>query len=513
MRAYLSNLVDNFSLQFVVTLISVYAGLKGTAYQIILNTNLPFFRGLGIGGKKYQSVTVLSNSPWSCKALIGLISDVVPLYGYHKRSYIAFVSIIGVTALLLLWVIKFTSASAPLAASLLFLFNLQAACVDLLTEARYARMMVDKPHTGSDIVSFVWGLDRFGGLIGSLITGPIADSFDPRILYAIALPLAAQVVIPVLTGWFPEQACESSALRRDRLQAHPRLVRLSIAMTIGSLSVGLSAAFGSPSVQSSISIMVAITLAVLGMFWLPKMLGRVTLYLFINHMLYLSLPGAMDYFFTADSKCVPGGPAFSMTYYITWANIVASVAALAGVVIFQRFLRAASFRSAFALGIILKLLASMFDYILVKRLNVRYLGISDRVFFMLGDAVIGQVVIMLDLMPCIVLTSKVCPKGMEACVYALLVSYQNLATNIASTIGVKLIDSMGIHTTVPCNFDGLPMAIIIAHVILPAFGLPLIFLLIPNVRMTDDLINSEGEYVRSATVLPSGDSEVEPLIR
>lgn len=221
----------------------------------------------------------------------------------------------------------------------------------------------------------------------------------------------------------------------------------------------------------------------------------------------------MDYFFTADSKCVPGGPAFSMTYYITWANIVASVAALAGVAIFQRFLRSASFRTAFALGIILKLLASMFDYILVKRLNVRYLGISDRVFFMLGDAVIGQVVIMLDLMPCIVLTSKMCPRGMEACMYALLVSYHNLAINIASTIGVKLIDAMGIHTTVPCNFDGLPMAIIIAHVILPAFGLPLMFLLIPNIRMTDDLINTEDSYVGSTTVSPSGNSEVEPLVR
>lgn len=441
------------------------------------------------------------------KAAIGLLSDVVPIFGFHKRSYITIVSIIGATALLLLWLVKLSASLAPVAALFLLFVNLQIACVDLLAEAKYAELMVKNPQTGSDIVSFVWGLVSVGSLIGSLISGPIADMGSPRLLYAIALPLAAQVALPALSGWFPETRNPNASLRRDKLHAHPKLARLSLAMTLGAIMVGTAAALGSPVIQSSISVGAAVALAILGCFWLPPTLRKANLYLFLNNVLYISLSGAMDYFFTAKETCIKDGPHFTMTYYITWANIVASIGSLIGVTVFQRFLNGRSFRLAFSLGIIVKLFASMFDYIIVKRYNTKLFGISDKTFFMLGDAVISPIVLMLDLMPAVVLTSKVCPPGMEASVYALLVSYQNLGGGVASTIGVEVINYLNISTTEPCNFDGLPGAIIFGHVILPALAFPLIFLLIPDARMTDDLINAdeEGTPTDDFTALPSDD--------
>lgn len=445
------------------------------------------------------------------KAAIGLLSDVVPIFGLHKRSYIAIVSIIGATALLLLWLVTLSASLAPVAALFLLFVNLQIATVDLLAEAKYAELMVKYPQTGSDIVSFVWGLVSVGSLIGSLISGPIADKASPRLLYAIALPLAAQAALPALSGWFPETRDPDAPIRTDKLHAHPKLARLSLAMTVGAVMVGTSAALGSPVIQSSISVGAAVALAILGCFWLPPTLRRANLYLFLNNVLYISLSGAMDYFFTAGETCIKDGPHFSMTYYITWANIVASIGSLIGVTVFQRFLNGRSFRLAFSLGIIVKLFASMFDYIIVKRYNTHYLGISDKTFFMLGDAVISPIVLMLDLMPAVVLTSKVCPPGMEASVYALLVSYQNLGGGVASTIGVEVINYLNISTTEPCNFDGLPGAILFGHVILPALAFPLIFLLIPDARMTDNLIDTDEEGVPTDdfTALPSDDDDQE----
>ena len=44
---------------------------------------------------------------------------------------------------------------------------------------------------------------------------------------------------------------------------------------------------------------------------------------------------------------------------------------------------------------------------------------------MLGDAIVFQLVSSLEFMPAIVLTSKLCPKDVEATVYALLAGFQN----------------------------------------------------------------------------------------
>ena len=39
--------------------------------------------------------------------------------------------------------------------------------------------------------------------------------------------------------------------------------------------------------------------------------------------------------YTADEDCVPGGPHFDYTYYITYTTIVGAVSGLVGVAIFQ----------------------------------------------------------------------------------------------------------------------------------------------------------------------------------
>lgn len=427
------------------------------------------------------------------KAAIGLLSDSVPIFGYHKRSYIVLVSFVGTVALLILGFVDIPSAYAPIAAFLLLLVNLQVAVVDLLTEGKYAELMVKRPETSSDLVSFVWGLNNLGGFIGSIVAGPMGDHLNPRYIFLVAVPVAAQVIIPTVTGWFPEERLppDERGIRHDKLRKHPNLVKLSFFMTIGAVVVGMSA-LGPDKLQSILSLGSAFTLAILGFVWLPTTLSRANLYLFLNNMMYLSLSGAMDYWFTADEECVPGGPAFSLTFYNTFANLVASIAGIAGVALFQRFLSRGNFRVAFWTTGIIKLGASFFDYAIVKRYN-KSVNISDHVAFMMGDAVIFQVVSMLELMPAVVLTSKVCPPGMEASVYALLASYQNLGQSVSRIIGAVLLDILKVKAKTPCNFEALPNAILIAHVALPALAFPLVWLLIPDAKLTDDLLGIDDQ--------------------
>lgn len=385
---------------------------------------LPFFKNLGVSGERYQSFGVISLIPWSLKSSFGLFADVTPFLGWHKRSYIVMSSIIGALALFTLGTFPFTAATAALGAVLLIPVNANIAIVDLLTEGKYAEKMVSMPQTSSSLVSYVWGLSNIGAFLASVIVGPLADRINTQYLFLMAIPLAVQVVIPTALGWFPEKRLEPSRrkFRSDKLRKYPNLLKLALMMTVGPCIVALSAFFG-PEAQSVICITVAFFLAIFGYLWLPDPLSKANVYIFLSNVLNVSLPGALDYFFTADESCLPGGPNFSLTYYITYVNIVASLTSFIGVILFEKYLSHSTFRFALWTSHALRIFASLFDMAIVKRWNIS-LGIPDKFFFITGDGIILNAIVMMELLPLVVLISKSCPPGMESTLFSLLVSYQ-----------------------------------------------------------------------------------------
>eukprot|EP01052_Picozoa_sp_SAG31_P051337 SAG31_NODE_12144_length_964_cov_1.493642_1_plen_160_part_10 len=118
-------------------------------------------------------------------------------------------------------------------------------------------------------------------------------------------------------------------------------------------------------------------------------------------------------------------------------------------------------------------------------------------------------------MPQIVLTSKVCPKAVEATVYSLLAGFQNfgiqVTVNCGSTpvpfvegrlakclaclqvgkvSGLYLIEALQIKTVAPnCDFSRLPTALIIAHFAMPMLAIPFTCLLIPDARLDSDIVH------------------------
>lgn len=211
--------------------------------------------------------------------------------------------------------------------------------------------------------------------------------------------------------------------------------------------------------------------------------------MFLTSAMNLQLRGALDVFYTGDEKCLPGGPNFDNTFYLSWSVMVGSIAGVVGVSLFQMILSRTWYRRAFWTTTLLQVVAAIVDIAIVERWN-RRAGISDKVFYLLGDTIIQEVVLMLDWMPAIVLTSKLCPLGVESTVYALLAGFQNFGSSVASALGVLALDVGGIKTPddALCDFSNLTWLIIIGHMVLPLLTIPLTFWLIPNARMTDDLV-------------------------
>lgn len=71
LKAYLSNLCNNFGAPFLILLGSNYFLLKGASQVLIHGAQLPYFKMLNIDGSRYQTLGVIVATPWAMKGVIG----------------------------------------------------------------------------------------------------------------------------------------------------------------------------------------------------------------------------------------------------------------------------------------------------------------------------------------------------------------------------------------------------------------------------------------------------------
>eukprot|EP01068_Selenidium_serpulae_P020079 Selendium_serpulae@DN7890_c0_g1_i2.p1 len=98
---------------------------------------------------------------------------------------------------------------------------------------------------------------------------------------------------------------------------------------------------------------------------------------------------------------------------------------------------------------------------LVTGLN-RKLGISDQVFVLSGGFLV-EAVAELQLLPLLVLTAKISPPGLEASIYAVMMSIRNFGGAVSKANSALAVHFMGISAT---NFNGLAMYIFICGLFL-----------------------------------------------
>jgi len=96
--------------------------------------------------------------------------------------------------------------------------------------------------------------------------------------------------------------------------------------------------------------------------------------------------------------------------------------------------------------------------LLVTHAN-RALGIDDR-WFSLGDSLVLTVMGQIAYMPVLVLAARLCPPGVEATFFALLMSVTNFAGLLSYEFGAVLMHRLGITET---NFDALWLLVIITN--------------------------------------------------
>jgi hypothetical protein len=137
MRAYARRLLDVLGWRFLVFLAVCQLIGKGTLYVLANAIMMPLFKGRGVDAAQLQLFEMFVMIPWSTKPLLGLASDVLVVFGYHKRPWLVLGAVVGTLAAagLLLFAdsVSHTAVMVACFAGLQF----QVALFDLLSEAKY----------------------------------------------------------------------------------------------------------------------------------------------------------------------------------------------------------------------------------------------------------------------------------------------------------------------------------------------------------------------------------------
>ena len=398
---------------FLVYFVQGILGLSRLAKEFFVKDEL------GLDPAAASLVFTVSSVPWLVKPLWGFISDAVPLFGYRRKSYLALCGVLGtVGGVALATVVK----DVPGAAVAFTAGSLSTAFADVVIDGvvvARARLSDTKTAPGA-LQSLCWGSAAFGGILSAYYSGSLIETHGTRFVFGIT------ALFPLLI------ACAAALVREDRQDSD--LDETDDAVCFKNdietdESRKESSDCDSLSLASRVGEM-GLTLWSVGKqraIWAP------TLFVFLWQA--TPNPGtAMFYFQTNELGFAPE--------FLGRVALARAVAALLGVGVYNAYFKDVPLKKMFFWSAIAGTALGMTQLILVTGLN-REWGIDDRLFS-LGDSVVLTVLGEVSFLPVLVLAARVCPEGVEATLFAALMSVFNAGGVVSGALGAGLTKALGV---------------------------------------------------------------------
>lgn len=358
---------------------------------------------LGLTPAEVAALVGIAALPWVVKPLFGFLSDGLPLFGYRRRSYLILSGVLGTTS----WLALGTIANQPLTATIAITgVSVSVAIADVIADS----IVVERARTESltkvgSLQSLSWGSAALGGLITAYLSGWLLEYFSTQTIFKITalFPL----IVTAVAAFIAEQPTTKTST--------PKIDRSSWKK--------LSQAIRQRSI------------------WLP------TAFMFI----WQSTPNAESAFFFFLTNELHFQPEF-----LGRLRLVTSIATLVGIWLYNQYCKEIPFRVILGWTSVIAAVVGLSGIILVTHAN-RAMGIDDH-WFSLGDSLILTVMGQIAFMPILVLAARLCPAGVEATLFALLMSIVNLSGLLSNEIGAFLTHWLGVTET---NFHNLWLLLLI----------------------------------------------------
>lgn len=374
---------------------------------------------LHLGPAELSALTGLFTLPWTIKPLYGFLSDGVPLFGFRRRSYLILAGLTGCFSYSLVghkfWGALDGDALIPATIACLILSSACIAFSDVVADGIVVQKSRDSndPKIAGGLQSLCWGSAAIGGLLSAYFSGSLLEVMKPQDVFSITafLPLAVASIAFVID----EKRIEKGGVTEEENPMDGAKAQID----------ALWDAVKQPSIY------------------------KPALFLF----LWQSTPtsdGAFLYFMTDE---LGFGPEF-----LGRVRLITAGASLFGVCVYNAYLKTKPIKDILFWSSIISAPLGLTSLLLITHAN-RALGIPDGAF-VLGDDVILSILGEIAFLPTLVLAARLCPPGVEAVLFATLMSINNGAGAIGTEIGALLTKVLGVTET---NFDNLALLTVICN--------------------------------------------------
>lgn len=186
LRHWWSRLLDMFGGNFLGAIMLVYF-LQGSRVGFT-NLAVDYYyqdtsAGLGLSPARAQVLITMSGVPWNLKPFYGMLSDVVPLCGTHRRGYLG---LMGATATVSYLALALLPPNEWAATACLFLISLGFAFNDVVVDAMVAAGAKKEPATAAgNLQSLAWGSYAVGSILGSAGGGILYGVIGARPMFGL----------------------------------------------------------------------------------------------------------------------------------------------------------------------------------------------------------------------------------------------------------------------------------------------------------------------------------------
>ncbi|HLC75730.1 MAG TPA: folate/biopterin family MFS transporter [Candidatus Peribacterales bacterium] len=379
----------------------------------------------------------ISIIPWSIKPLYGLLSDRLPIAGLRRKPYLFLSGIFGAAGYFSLatWVQSFTGALIAV-----LLSGLGLALADVIVDGLLAEKSRTQAIAGK-LQSVCRASLMVGALLVAYLSGVLVETLGARNVFFITgtLPLLTTALSLFI---FEEEMDESGIFSlRETWQKFKG----------------------------------ALTPAIL---WSAFFL-----------LLWRSTPtsgGAFNYFVIDEFGFSPE--------FFGRLTVISRLMSIIGVLFFRQFLISVPLKKLLFWIIIASVVLSLPSFGLIYGWY-KVLGVSPQ-FFAVADELITAPLTEIGFLPLLVLVARICPRGVEATMFAVLASLMNIGLAVSDLGGAFLVHLFDVHQAteaLPANYTNLDKVVWIA--VLSSL-LPMPFLrFLPETRASDELLTSDPSSI------------------
>jgi len=494
--SWVQGLGDAYSFRLIWALVASQFVLKGFVMGYSLGGFDWLLSARNVPGPTMQIYSAIGMLPFAMKPLIGMMSDAFPICGYQKNPYILITTLVGLGGLCTIASSGMFDMNVRLLVVGLFCVILMISSADVLTEAKYAERIRRLPERGPDFITFVWLMVASGGLLGALTLGSVLEAAKPHWVYAICLLPAALTLVPTVLNYMDEKKLTAQEVVEVRAHyfAQSELVVLVLLVGAASILIMVTGLMQSSVwVNLKVGLVCAFVVGCAFMLLTTPMIGKMVCFGIIQHLCAFSTMGGVFYFFTNGPEQYPEGPHFSPMFMITIVGVIGSCFSLVGFSLFNLCMKHWRYHSVFFATNIAYAIGHALAAVQFSRMNLR-LGISDEAFA-ISYAVVQSITTSMLFLPGIVLLTQLCPKSVEATMYALLAGTSNLGTQIGGAVGAAVLTELGVTPSgangESAKFDNLWIAALVSS-LAPLITLALLPWMIPNALQTERLMDENA---------------------